>query len=393
MVKKEEVHIMANGGGGIFSANIDWDAVANANLGGAAAPAAPPASSLGSVLAAVPAPTTTPTPTSTPTRIPQGITGEYQPEYVEEETYMPNVVVPDISPSIETPAPTTEDFTTIPEDTDAYELIEALLNSYGLGNLISYIPEYVREGLSNNEMMDRFEQTPEYRDRFPALELLREQGMNVIGVDEYIKLENDYRNVMALWGLPEGFYDTSDDFTALIANDVSEAEVASRVQLAALSVAGVDPDLKSQLQILYGIGGEDDGDLIAYFLDPDRAVPLFEQQLQFKAAGFSSAAIQATGQGLNRTAAQRLAERNEITKQQISQALAPRAGLTQDTLSTEGLTTSELAVGTFGLDVESSARIKRLRERRRKTGQAGRSALMTERGAVGLGGAAGQIDS
>ena len=193
--------------------------------------------------------------------------------------------------------------------------------------------------------------------------------------------------------MPEGLYDTPDDFTALIANNVSSKELENRVQLAANAVAGVDPELKSQLQILYGIGGEDDGDLIAYFVDPERAVPYFEQQLQLKSAGLSSAALQSTGQGLSRTAAQRLAERNEITKQQISAVLSPRAGLTQSTLRNEGLTTSDLALGTFGLDMESGAKIKRLRERRRATRQAATGSLVGERGVAGLGVASGQIDS
>ena len=389
--------IQPSGQGGIFSADIDWDAVADGNLGEAAQPEPNYGAGLEDFygMETPPTPAQTPTPpTPITTTPPRGITGEFQPEYVEEETYMPDVVIPDVAPSTETPAPATEDFSTLPEDTDAYQLMESLLAAYDLPlSLMSNIQQYIRDGLTTTQMMDELERTPEYDARFPALGMLRDRNMNVISVDTYIQLENQYRNVMAEWGMPEGLYDTPDDFTALIANDVSRDELYDRVQLAANAVAGVDPELKSQLQILYGIGGEDDGDLIAYFVDPERAVPYFEQQLQLKSAGLSSAAFQSTGQGLSRTAAQRLAERNEITKQQISAVLSPRAGLTQSTLRNEGLTTSDLALGTFGLDMESGAKIKRLRERRRATRQAATGSLVGERGVAGLGVASGQIDS
>jgi hypothetical protein len=75
--------------------------------------------------------------------------------------------------------------------------------------------------------------------------------------------------------MPSGFYDSTDDFTKWIADDVAPQEIQSRVQFAQQYVANTDPAVKQQLQSYYGIG---DNDLVAYALDRTRAVPLLEKQ-------------------------------------------------------------------------------------------------------------------
>ena len=75
--------------------------------------------------------------------------------------------------------------------------------------------------------------------------------------------------------MPSGFYDSTDDFTKWIANDVAPQEIQGRVQWAQQYIANTDPATKQALQSYYGIG---ENDLVAYALDRTRAVPLLEKQ-------------------------------------------------------------------------------------------------------------------
>ena len=84
--------------------------------------------------------------------------------------------------------------------------------------------------------------------------------------------------------------------------------------------------------------------------------------------------------------AKKLASQN-VQQREVTARLNPQAGLTQATLSDKGATTSELAASSFGLDPDSTAQIKRLRQRRQATAQRQTGGLITNVGASGLGSA------
>ena len=269
------------------------------------------------------------------------------------------------------------------EDTDGYGLIKDALERYGLESLLPQVLEYVKKDFSVPEMIARLKGTPEFEERFPALAERRKNGLNAISIDEYLTLEDGYRQTMKAYGIPEEFYD-NNDLAEFIANDVSVNEVTERVSMASEAVAGVDPNLKGELARLYGVGGDTDGDIIAYFLDPDRAVTAFEARTQLSAATISSAAVAATGGGLTSNVAEQLANQN-VQKREVTERLTSQAGLTQATLGTQGVSTSELAASSFGLDPDSVAEVRRLRQRRRETKQSGMGGLVQQQGATGLG--------
>ena len=178
-------------------------------------------------------------------------------------------------------------------------------------------------------------------------------------------------------GIPEGFYDSPDDLAAFIGNDISQAEMTQRVSMAAAAVQSIDPNLKTQLQDLYGIGVENDGELTAYFLDPERGVNVIEQRLQLEAAGLSSAAMGTLGGGFERQTAERLADLG-VQRREITERLQGQAAVTQQLLGEEeAVTTSELAAAEFGLDSEATAEVARLRAQRQQRGRRQMGTLVT----------------
>ena len=275
---------------------------------------------------------------------------------------------------------------------NALEIIEDALAEYGLTGLTDTVNAWLMEGSSVESVLIQIKDTDQFRDRFKGMQIRKDNGWPAISPAEYINLERDYRNLMETAGLPAGFYDNPDDFASFIGNDISDAEMRQRVSMAATAAANVNPLLKNQLREMYGIGVENDGELTAYFLDPERGVSVIEQRLQMESAGLSATAIQATGQGIAKPVARQLATRG-YQDMQVAERLAPQAGLTQATLSDTGTTTTELAAASFGLDSESTAQVRRLRQRRQARGKRQTGGLATGMGLVGLGSSPGQIDS
>ena len=268
---------------------------------------------------------------------------------------------------------------------NALEIIKDKLREYGLEGLTDTAYNMLLDGSSAEAVVLRLRETEEFQNRFSGMEMRRANGMSAISPAEYISLERNYREVMMKAGIPEGFYDSPDDFAEFIGNDISPDEMRQRVSMAATAVQSVDPNLKTQLRDFYGIGVENDGELVAYFLDPERGTTVIEQRLQLEAAGLSAAALGTLGTGFERATAEQLADLN-VQRREITERLQGQRGLTQQMIGEEDVvTSSELAAAEFGLDSEATADIARLRQQRQQRGRRQMGALVTGAGATGLG--------
>ena len=268
---------------------------------------------------------------------------------------------------------------------DAVEIIRDTLRQYGLEDLTSEAYNMLIEGSSTEAVVLRLRESERFQERFSGMQMRTDNKLAAISPAEYISLERSYKQTLMAAGIPEGFYDSPDDLAAFIGNDVSPNEMTQRVSMAAAAVQSVDPNLKTQLRDLYGIGVENDGELVAYFLDPDRGVNVIEQRLQMEAAGLSSAAMGTLGGGLERQTAEQLADLN-VQRREITERLQGQRGLTQQLLGEEqAVTTSELAAAEFGLDSEATADVARLRQERQQRGRRQMGTLVTGAGASGLG--------
>lgn len=120
-----------------------------------------------------------------------------------------------------------------------------------------------------------------YKTRFKGNEVVRQRmtsgqgrpGDQILSPAEYIALENTYRTIFADAEMPAGYYDNVDDFANLIGNGVSAAELKSRVDTAGSALREADTSTLNTLQQYYNLS---QGDLVAYLLDPTRAMPILE---------------------------------------------------------------------------------------------------------------------
>ena len=273
------------------------------------------------------------------------------------------------------------------EALDAKEIIADVLSSYGLESLVDEAWEMLIEMDSPNPetVVLQLRRTEEFQDRFKGMALRTAAGHAAISPAEYIALERSYKDAMMTAGIPESFYDSPDDLAEFIGNDVSQAEFTARVGMAAEAVRSVDPNLKVQLQEMYGVGVENDGELIAYFLDPERGVNVIEQRLQLEAAGLSAASLGTLGSGLTAPTAERLADMAVQTRE-ITQRFAGQRAITQQLVGEESaMTADEFAAASFGLDSEATSDLARLRAQREQRGRRQSGAAMTQTGVTGLG--------
>ena len=111
-----------------------------------------------------------------------------------------------------------------------------------------------------------------------------------------------------------------EGFEKFLANDVSAAELEDRVMTAQSRVTNANPEVLSALKQFYpGIG---DGDILAYTLDPEKALTDIKRKIT--AAEIGGAAMQ-RGLNTNMTRAEELGAAG-VTKQQAQQGYGTIAG-------------------------------------------------------------------
>lgn len=266
---------------------------------------------------------------------------------------------------------------------DARARILSVLAEYGLESLADFVWQQILGGKSDAEVLQDIRNTPEFRERFPAIAERTAKKLAPISPGEYVAYERQARQIMRAAGLPEQFYDTRDDFTKFLGRDVSIAELNDRIQLGKQAVYESPAEVRETLMRDYGAT---EGELTAYFIDPDRALPLVEKQ--WRAAQVGGAAKR-TGFGLtSRMENERLADMG-VTAGQAQQGFSELA----DSRELFGaLDSGEENIGrddqldaTFGGNAAARRRIENTRRRRQARFDGGGSFATGQQGVVGLG--------
>ena len=213
----------------------------------------------------------------------------------------------------------------------AYDLLFEQFNQYGMGALVEPLKGFIQDGLSSSEFTLRLRDTDAYKKRFAANAARIAKGLSALNEAEYIGLEDQYQNIMREYGLPASYYTRGEmgrqeGFEKFLANDVSAAELEDRVLTAQSRVLNANPEVLASLKQFYP--GISNGDILAYALDPEKAVTDIKRKVT--AAEIGGSAMQA-GLGITGARAEELGAAG-ITKQQAQQGfqsvaeVAPRGG-------------------------------------------------------------------
>lgn len=213
---------------------------------------------------------------------------------------------------------------------DAYAFLVDEFNQFGLGSLAPTIFNFIKQGYGADTITLLLQDTPEYKQRFAGNELRKKAGLPVLAPAQYLAVEQSYRQILQDAGMPKNFYDKPEDFANWIGGDVSATEIKDRTDLAVQNVMQAPAEYKQALSDLYGVS---QGDMVAYFLDRERAVPILQLQAQASRIGG-----QALMRGLSDANAERLA-RLGISESQAAQGYSQIG---------ESLNTMEAIANRFG---------------------------------------------
>lgn len=259
------------------------------------------------------------------------------------------------------------------------QTVQAVFAQYGLTSLNGLIEQYARDDLSAEAIQIVLRQTPQYKQRFPAMEALAQRG-RAITEAEYIDYERTAAALERQYGLPQSML--TGRVTELLTNEVSASEMNDRVVLAASAAIQAPQEFRQTMSEFYGI---DTGGLTAYFLDPQVATPLLEKQYASSVIGMEA---RRQGVGIDVYGAENLQELG------ISQEQA-RVGFGEVAAArplTEGrgdiVNQQQLISGTFGASQEAEQAVQRARAGRVGRFQQGGGALATQQGVAGAGTAA-----
>lgn len=290
----------------------------------------------------------------------------------------PNYRTPGQRPPAQTPGVGTD------AQNDAFATLKSLLDQYGLGSLADWAWQQLLENHSPNQILLDLYNQPEFKARFPGIEERQKKGLPPISPGEYIAYENAAGQIMRAAGFPPGFYDHPDDFTSFISNNVSVAEVSQRASLYQQAAYQAPPEVRQQLRDLYGIT---EGHIAAYLADPDRALPLIQQQYQAATIG-GEATLQHFGP-LSQSEAERLAALG-VTDQQAAQGfgqVAHAAELFQSLPGEQDAPGRKTALGVVAGDQAAIDEVTRQGEKRKAQFQSGGSFATGKNGFSGLGSA------
>jgi hypothetical protein len=190
---------------------------------------------------------------------------------------------------------------------DAFEVMRATFESYGLGSLANSLTRMFKMGLSPNEALVKmkYDKTidPEtgkawnadYTLRFAGNQKRLAKGLNALSEAEYIANEDSYAETLRAYGLGNMLSTERSineaRFSDYIGNDMSPVEFKDRVATAADRVINADATIKKTFQDFYP--NLSNNDLIAYFLNPTDTIGKLKEKATAAEIGAA-----AKGQGL-----------------------------------------------------------------------------------------------
>lgn len=184
----------------------------------------------------------------------------------------------------------------------AHALIREVLERYGLGGLSDWALNQLVNGRSHEEIMLELRNQPLFKERFKAIDIRRQHGLNPVSPEDILHYEDTARDLMRSSGLPQGFYDDADDFADLIGKGVSLTSVQDRVNETWSRVVNAPPEVRDAWEQIYG--GSSDQALAAFIFDPDKSETKLRDMARTAVAG---GAMRTFGLGMDPAAAARVA--------------------------------------------------------------------------------------
>jgi len=181
----------------------------------------------------------------------------------------------------------------------AYDLLYQQFAQYGLQSLVAPLEGLIKEAVPTSEFTIRLRDTDAYKKRFAANAQRIAKGYRALSEADYIAQEDLYQDVMRKFGMPASYYQRGemgrqDSFEKLMANNIREDELADRLSVGYDQVINANPEVYQAIKDF----NVTNGDILAYVLDPERAIGEIKRKVAIAEIGAGAAQA-----GLSTTAA------------------------------------------------------------------------------------------
>lgn len=237
-------------------------------------------------------------------------------------------------------------------------------------------------------------QTDQYKLRFAGNEMRRKaiqeaasrgviSTMSELSEASYIQLEDSYREVLKKANVPAEFYNNTTYLSKMIGNDLSTGEVAARASIAQQAASQANPEIKQQLQTLYGVN---ENQIAAYFLDPELGGSVAAGNTAILAASAARSGLILSKEQLE-ALAKRVAPNNEsaIISETVFAETARTAGLAETSISggVADVNAEDVILASTG-NAEAQAKLQKENQKRQAEYQSASGMAETQKGVVGL---------
>jgi hypothetical protein len=260
-------------------------------------------------------------------------------------------------------------------------MMTQLLTQYGLESLAPWLSNLIINNASDDEIMLELYDQPAFKQRFPAIFTRQADGLPPLSPSDYLTYEDFAKTSAKGWGINI----SQGEINAALSADVSIKEMDDRMSMASAAVHTLSPQVRGQVNVLYGINEED---LVRAWLDPREQAPVLRKRLT--AAQIAAEGL-ATGFGqLNVMQAERLAEGGidaDAARKGLAQ-LTQEHELFQATDATEADIGTDAQLGLLLGDQDLATAVERRAQRRKSPFESGGGFATGKTGVTGLGSAA-----
>lgn len=266
----------------------------------------------------------------------------------------------------------------------AYDLLQEILGPYNLPpDLVAGAWQQYQQAKTLPEILQWIRTQPAYQAAFPGIEDLRATGSPYGSEVQYAQYVQQAKEYAHAYGLPANLYDSPDDFVTMMKGGVSPSELNQRYQTAASAVYTMPQEVREALTQVTG-GAVSTGDLIGYFLDPDRAIPVLERKYQ-AAQVMGAGAI--SGVNVDEEQASRLSDLG-VAYDQAKQGFAQvrqLAGLSSGLGQAQRAAQDELTEAVLAGNAQAQQQVQEVQNSRRARFSSSGGTVTQQTGASGLG--------
>ena len=252
----------------------------------------------------------------------------------------------------------------VAEQESAIDYIAKELEAVGLTALADAVWDLIEnQTVPKKQMAAEIRKLPAYTTRFSANAARQKAGFRPLSPAEYIDLEENYRDILQNYGLPQKYYVSSDPLASqptldkLIASNVDALTLEKRI------IQGVDEIQNKPPQYLQAIQEYypeiDRADIIAYVVDPKNALQDIKTKVAAAQIGGSAKMF---GLGVSKQRAEELSkivsEEGARSGFQAISEVAPRLSALSGFQKEKPLSQEELEAATFGTQGATEAKSK-----------------------------------